>query len=96
MARIKFRGHVNRKLVGLKFGETARPEQGHKIVKDDRDIGHVTSAVHSFHLDGPIALGYVRREYGEPDTEVVVETHHGAVPAVVTPLPFYPGMDLAA
>ncbi|MCS6806776.1 MAG: aminomethyltransferase family protein [Acidobacteriota bacterium] len=96
MARIRFRGHVNRKLVGLRFDKTACPEQGNQIVSDGRAIGYITSAVHSFYLDAPIALGYVRREYSQPDTELVVQTRGGEVPAVVSTLPFYPGVDLVA
>lgn len=96
MARIRFRGHVNRKLVGLRFNKTSSPEQGNHVVGDGRAIGYITSAVHSLYLDAPIALGYVRREYSQPDTELVVQTHGGAAPAVVSALPFYPGVDLVA
>lgn len=96
VARIKFRGHVNKKLTGLRFPEGTQPEPGNKVIKGSREIGRVTSAVYSPHLNCPIALGYVRREFLEVGTEVTVETARGPTPAVVAALPFYSGSALAA
>jgi len=89
VARIKYRGHVNKRLAGLKFSQGVQPQPGNRITKDDRDVGRVTSAVFSPHLNGPIALGYVRREFLEPGMEITVETTAGPVAARVAELPFY-------
>jgi folate-binding protein YgfZ len=99
VARIKFRGHVNKKLVGLRFGVGSGPEPGNKIFgnrESRKEIGHITTAVYSPHLHCPIALGYVRRAWLADGTEVVVETAQGVVPAVVAALPFYPDSPMVA
>ncbi len=59
VARIHFRGHVNRHLRGLKFSETA-PEPGASLIEAGKEVGTVTTTVESPEL-GPIGLGYVRR-----------------------------------
>ncbi len=70
VARIVHRGHVNRRLLGLKVEEAARlPARGDRIWQGDRELGAVTSAARSPRR-GVIALGYVRREESEPGTAV--------------------------
>jgi glycine cleavage system T protein len=83
VARIKFRGHVNKRLVSLRFAGEHPPQSGDKIVKDGREIGRITSAIYSPRLNCPIALGYVRREFLEPGTEVGVEMVGGPAAAIV-------------
>lgn len=84
VARLAHRGHVNKKLMGLKFRGDAVPEPGSPI----EGGGHVTSAAHSPALSVPIALGYVHREFMEPGKAVWVETASGRLEAEVTALPF--------
>jgi folate-binding protein YgfZ len=81
--RVLHRGHgrVARKLVGLHV-EGAVPPHGAKIFAGDREIGFVTSAAHSPRF-GPIALGYVHRDFIEPGTVVDVDAARSR--AVVTP-----------
>ncbi len=83
--RIRSRGHVNRKLTGLRL-ETAQPAAGTKLMFEGKEVGHITTAVHSPTLGAPIALGYVRREHLKPGTKLVVE---GGGTAEVAALPFY-------
>ncbi len=60
VARVHFRGHVNRRLTGLRFAElAARP--GAALLANDKQVGAVTSSVRS-PIYGPIGLGYVRLE----------------------------------
>ena len=73
-------GRVARKLVGLKLGTAAGA--GAKIVSGQREIGFLTSAAISPRL-GPIALGYVHRDFTAAGTSVEVDGH----PATVTGLP---------
>jgi folate-binding protein YgfZ len=64
VARIHYRGHVNRQLRGLRAVEPDRSDPlvaGSELYREGRTVGHVTSACHSPRL-GPIALAYVRRE----------------------------------
>lgn len=88
VARLAHRGHLNRKLVGLKLTETVVPEHNEEIVSDDRSIGRVTSATLSPALGCPIALGYVHRDFFDAGTAVTIKNSSGDLGAVVTDLPF--------
>jgi folate-binding protein YgfZ len=95
VARVKYRGHVNRALSGLVVEGDRVPEVGARIlavgargVAEGGDIGRVTSAVRSLAQGRPIALGYVRREHFEPGTAVTIADGAGAQPARVSALPF--------
>ena len=57
IARLQYRGHVNKKLVGMKLNNNVVPPQS--IHEDEKIVGHITSAVFSPTLQSPIALGYV-------------------------------------
>jgi len=72
VARVKYRGHVNRALSGLVIEGDRIPEADARVTAEGKDIGRVTSAVRSIALGRPIALGYVRREHFEP-VEIAVE-----------------------
>lgn len=89
VARIKWRGHVNRHLSGLVLQGGREPRSGSEIFSGEKKIGHVTSAVLSPAVGKPIALGYVRREYVEPGTQVLIKfPDDSLVEARVTTLPF--------
>jgi folate-binding protein YgfZ len=84
--RIKHRGHVAKKLTGLKFDQPV--ESGVAITAEDgKEIGRVTSPTYSPKIESPIALGYVRYEYLAPGTAVKA----GDVSGTVTDLPFVRG-----
>lgn len=68
--RVRTRGHVNRKRVGLKFSTVAPPAAGTKLRAGDAEIGFVTSAAFSPDAKPAIGMGYVRREYLAPGTLV--------------------------
>jgi folate-binding protein YgfZ len=85
--RVLHRGHgrVARKLVALRLdaeGATA----GARLFAGDKDIGWITSAAVSPSV-GPIALGYVHRDFLEAGTRVVVGAGERPVGAVVSALP---------
>ena len=88
VARVKYRGHVNRALSGLVIEGERVPGQGAQVAVDGKEVGRVTSAVRSIALGRPIALGYVRREHFEPGTAVTVVDGAGEQPARVAALPF--------
>lgn len=83
--RVIDRGHgrVARRLVAVRLDSTRVPARGEPMRAGDRDIGRVTSAAFSPHLDAPIALGYVHRDFVEPGTALAV----GGDPATVIPTP---------
>ena len=87
IVRIKHRGHVAKKLTGLRFETERQMESGAILKADDKEIGRVTSTVVSPKL-GSIGLGYVRYEYLAPGTTVLVAND---VNATVTELPFVRG-----
>ncbi len=60
VARIHYRGHVNRRLRALRFG-AGPAEPGAPLFTGDREVGTVTSTALSPTL-GAIGMGYVRRE----------------------------------
>ncbi|MBA2527064.1 MAG: aminomethyl transferase family protein [Pyrinomonadaceae bacterium] len=92
IARIKYRGHVAKKLVGLFFDRPVKIDNNAKITAADaKEIGRITSYTLSPHLGRTIALGYVKYDYLAPDTEVKVTSTHGDVQARVAELPFVRG-----
>ncbi len=83
--RIRSRGNVHRILVGLEIQDDV-PAAGEKIVAEDKQVGEVTSAarVPFPTADRTLGLGYIRREFADPGTEVKV----GEQRAVLKALPF--------
>ncbi len=61
VARIDALGHVNKRLVCLRFLSKALPRVGTALISGDQSVGELTSVANSPQLDSPIALGYVRR-----------------------------------
>ncbi len=88
VARVKYRGHVNRAFAGLLLEGDRVPAHGASVLAEGKEIGRVTSAVLSLALGVPIALGYVRREQLEPGTPVAVLDGDVSLPARVAALPF--------
>lgn len=95
LARIHYRGKVNRHLRGLRAADPLAA--GDDLRQGDRVVGTVTSAVRSPRL-GWIGLGYVRREVA-PGDEVLVQpvqpggtgaeqAERGETPGRVVALPF--------
>jgi folate-binding protein YgfZ len=92
IARIKYRGHVAKKLTGLIFNETAEIKVGAKILsQDNKEIGRVTSATFSPVLNCTIALAYVKYDYLAPGTAVKAVSGDGQFEALVSELPFVRG-----
>jgi tRNA-modifying protein YgfZ len=86
IVRIKHRGHVAKKLTGMKFD---KPVEAGAVVQstEGKEIGRVTSVTFSPKLESTIALGYVRYEYLPAGTSVKVND----VTGTVTDLPFVRG-----
>jgi len=90
VARITYRGHVNRKIVGFRFPDRRIAAAGDRVVVDGKEVGRLTSATVSPSLDRGIALGFIRREHWEPGTAVDVVGDGRVLRAEVAALPFYP------
>ncbi len=92
IARIHWRGHVAKKLTGLRFSEEGIVERESKILATDgKEIGRVTSSAFSPRLKRTIALGYIKYDYLEPGTPARVRVGDEEREAVVTELPFVRG-----
>lgn len=91
VARIHFRGKVNRHLRGLRFPRELDelPEPGAELYAGDRARATVTTPVHSPTL-GPIALGYVRRELEPGDALALSPDAPPDVDVVGLPFPGSP------
>jgi len=81
VARLRSRGQVNHLLVGLRIESGELPAVGTRLQVEGRRTGEITSAVAS-PSEGPIALGYVRREHAEPETRVDSEAGSARVAAL--------------
>ena len=89
--RASARGHMNRLLSGFLLqneGQAALPTRGDRLLKDDKEVGWLTSVTTSPTLGRPIALGYVRREHGEPGTRLRIDRPDTDMIVEVTKLPF--------
>jgi len=92
IARIKYRGHVAKKLTGLMF-------EGNELIdvraaiksEEGKDIGRITSVAQSPGLQRTIALGYVRYEYLAPGTNLKIVSGEREAAATVKVLPFVRG-----
>ncbi len=89
IVRIKHRGHVAKKLTGLQFQTDTKIEPGTVLKSSDgKEIGKVTSTAFSPKLGNTIGLGYVRYEYLNPGTTVIIDPE---IPATIAELPFVRG-----
>ena len=87
VARLHFRGHVNRRLMGLRVEGAATPDRGAELTNlEGAACGDVRSSVVSPRF-GPIALGMVRREV-DAGTQVTTRVAGEVVRAEVAALPF--------
>ncbi len=89
--RASARGHMNRQLSGFLLQNEEQdvlPTRGDRLLKDDKEVGWLTSVTTSPTLGRPIALGYVRREHGAPGTRLRIDRPDTDMIAEVTKLPF--------
>jgi folate-binding protein YgfZ len=87
VARVHFRGHVNRHLRGIRAAGTEAPPTGAQLIDDaGNHVGDVRSSVSSPRLGG-IAIGMVRREI-VPGVSLNAKWETGEQRVDVTLLPF--------
>jgi folate-binding protein YgfZ len=87
VARVHFRGHVNRHLRGVSYpGSTALPRGAQLVDENDKAVGDVRSSAISPRLGG-IALAMVRREIA-PGTSLRARWDDAESAATVLSLPF--------
>ena len=84
VARIESRGHVNKRLVGLRFADARIPPSGMELTREGTLVGRVTSATYSPCLGASLALGYVARRSAEVATRL--DSPLGPVEVITPPL----------
>ena len=89
IAKIKYIGHVNRYLIGLK-GRGGAFQSESKIFSQGQEVGTVKSTTFSLFLNGPIALGYIKREFKGSGSPVDVFAGTDKLSAEIQDLPFVP------
>lgn len=87
--RMRARGSLARKLVGLRLTDKGTVKPGDPIRIGDTPAGRITSTCESPALGAVIALGYLRSPSAVPGTQVRIDSVPPAE-AVVVPLPFRP------
>lgn len=88
--RMRSRGGLARKLVGMRIDGTDRPARNAAIKAGDADAGRVTSAAYSPSFDSMVALGYLKIAHANPGTKVAVDIEGAPVAGEVVPLPMRP------
>jgi glycine cleavage system T protein len=89
VARMDTYGNVRRKLVGLVLKDSFLPPHGAKLYSGDREVGWISSAAHSPHLNQVVAFGFPLRDFSKPGTELTVGYENRRHPATIQTLPFY-------
>lgn len=85
--RMRSRGGLARKLVGLKLASSDEVHPGAALKVDGAEVGRLTSVCESYAAAGTIGLGYVKTAYANPGTKLVV-TAPAPIEAEVQSLPF--------
>jgi folate-binding protein YgfZ len=84
VARIDALGHVNQRLVGVRFFRSGIPAPGTELSHSGKTVGHTTSAAYSPRLSAPLGLAMVRREANAAGTRL--ESHVGSCEVVTLPV----------
>jgi aminomethyltransferase len=79
---------IDRKRIGLKMKDRGIPRRGHRILKDEKEIGRLTSGALSPTLRTGIGMGYAPPELSTGD-EIAVEIHSRPRAAEVVDWPFH-------
>lgn len=82
---------IKHKRVGLLPQTKAPMRQGIELFNNKEEkIGYITSGTYSPSLERPIAMGYVKPEYAQADTEIFALLRGKMVAVHITQLPFIP------
>ena len=80
---------TDRVIVGFRMVGRGIPRHGLSVIKDENEVGIVTSGTHSPTLDANIGMGYVDRGLSDEGTRFEIDVRGRLVEAEVVPLPFY-------
>ncbi|MCD4746364.1 MAG: glycine cleavage system aminomethyltransferase GcvT [Bacteroidales bacterium] len=81
---------VTRRLKGFEMIDRGIPRQHYEICDaDGNNIGEVTSGTMSPSLKKPVGLGYLKKGFTKPDTEIYIKIRNKLLKAKIIKLPFY-------
>jgi glycine cleavage system T protein len=89
VAMATFRGHISKKLSGLRVDGATVPFRGDILKKNGKEIGTVTSALRSPTLNSVIALAYIKYGFFEVGNTLEIESKDAVLQASVVEIPFY-------
>lgn len=89
VARMDTYGNVRRKFVGLFLMDPIIPPHGAKLYSGAREVGWISSAIHSPQFNKTIAFGFPLRDFSTAGTELTVECDGSKHAATIHSLPFY-------
>ena len=88
-AILKKKEKPDRRLVCFEMMERAIPRRDFKILKNNNEIGNVTSGTMSPSLEKGIGMGYVAIPYHKPGNEIMIDIRGQEKAAVIVNPPFY-------
>jgi tRNA-modifying protein YgfZ len=91
ISRIKMSGQTNKRLCGLISLNNTPLQPGMKLVDPSvpgKEAGWVTSATRSRRVGREVALGYVKRGFNNPASNLNALSPNGPIPVEVVSLPF--------
>jgi folate-binding protein YgfZ len=91
VARVTYRGHLDRGFGGVALGTADPPDRGCEVRAGDARVGEITSAAFSPMLGSVLALGIFKLEFLRPGQEVEVLSGEAAIPGRVVTLPVSKG-----
>jgi folate-binding protein YgfZ len=69
--RVRSRGHVNRRRVGVAFSGETIPAAKTPLLAGGAEVGFVTRAAFSYALERPIGMAYIRREHNSVGNKLI-------------------------
>ncbi len=87
MARITYRGHLNRGFGGIRLRSAGMPQHGTAVMSGGAKIGEISSAAFSPKFQAPLALAVLKSDFLAPGTSVELALEEGMVPGEVVALP---------
>lgn len=88
VARLHFRGRVNRELTGFYLDRSEAPHERVELFHEDKPVGFITSACYSFDAKAVIGMGYLRVKLKEPRRRFEARMGDERFYAQVAELPF--------
>jgi len=80
---------VERTIIGFEMAERAIARHGHLVMRDDQQVGVVTSGTQTPFLKKAIGMAYVPTSMSQLGTKFSIDIRGRRAEAIVVPLPFY-------